>query len=366
MQWLEIAVSATHEAAEAVYAVLSEHAPGAVAIEEPVLQDKDGDGARIDYSRPVRVSAYVPIDGEQDSKREHIERGVWHLSQIAITGVGELETRTMEEQDWANAWKAHYHTRHVGRRLVIRPSWQQYAAQPGEVVVELDPGMAFGTGLHPTTDTCLRLLEDTLRPGDSVLDVGTGSAILALAAAGLGASSVVGVDTETVAVETAAANVQRAGLAGRIHIARGSLPLPASLVAPEAASPDPRSSAGKPLAALGRPPVATVGELNRRPGGTPRRPPRQVSGRTSSTHGPIGAGFDLVLANIIARVLVELAGELCAVLRPQGKLIASGIIAEREGDVLRAFTAAGLRLERRVQAEDWVTLLCSRSVLPPP
>ncbi|MGH2469174.1 MAG: 50S ribosomal protein L11 methyltransferase [Chloroflexota bacterium] len=319
MQWLEIAVSATHEAAEAVYAVLSEYAPGAVAIEEPVLQDSDGDGAQIDFSRPVRVSAYVPIDGEEASKRECIERGVWHLSQIAITGVGEVETRTMEEQDWANAWKAHYHTRHVGRHLVITPSWQQYTPQPGEVVVELDPGMAFGTGLHPTTDTCLRLLEDTLCTGDSVLDVGTGSAILALAAAGLGASSVVGVDTETVAVEAAAANVQQAGMAGRIRIARGSLPLPASLAGPEHGRPGP------------------------------------------SEQGVVGAGFDLVLANIIARVLVELAADLRAVLRPQGKLIASGIIAEREDDVLRAFTAAGLRLERRVQAEDWVTLLCTPS-----
>jgi len=154
--------------------------------------------------------------------------------------------------------------------------------------------MAFGTGLHPTTETCLLLLEELVRSGERVLDLGTGSGILSLAAVGLGAGSVLAMDVEQVAVETARANV--AGY-GHIAVKQGSLPLPA----PET--------------------------------------------------------FDLVLANIIARVLIELASELRSVLRPNGKLLASGIIAEREAEVLAAFASAGLAVERRVQSGDWVTIV---------
>ncbi|MDE3074096.1 MAG: 50S ribosomal protein L11 methyltransferase [Chloroflexota bacterium] len=301
MKWLEISVPASHEAAEAVYAVMSERAPGAVAIEEPVLQGADGDDARIDYGRPVVVRAYVPVDGGEQEKRRSIEQGVWHLSQIDISGVGEITVQELAEEDWASAWKAHYQTRRVGRRLVVKPSWLEYEPQSGDVVVELDPGMAFGTRLHPTTDTCLRLLEDVVHGGERVLDVGTGSGILALSAAGLGAASVLALDVDTVAVEAAAQNVERAGLQDRVLVRRGSLPL------------SPQSS-----------PLST---------------------------------FDLVLANIIARVLVELAGELRQALRPGGYLLASGIIAEREAEVREAFQRAGLSIERRIQSGDWVTIL---------
>ncbi|HEU0167017.1 MAG TPA: 50S ribosomal protein L11 methyltransferase [Chloroflexota bacterium] len=296
MNWLEIAVPASHEASEAAYAVMSRYAPGRVAIEEPVIQPADGDGAEIDFSQPVTLRAYVPIDGAEASTRQAMEEALYLLSRIDIEGVGEVSARELAEEDWANAWKEHYHTRKVGRRLVIKPSWLDYDEGPEEVVVELDPGMAFGTGLHPTTDTCLQLLEDLVHGGEEVLDLGAGSGILSLAAMGLGAKSVLALDIETIAVDTCRANCAHVPA---ISVGEGSLPLA-----------EPRT-------------------------------------------------FDLVLANIIARVLVELASELRAGLRPGARLLASGIIDEREDEVLAAFANAGLAIERRVQSGDWVTLVCT-------
>lgn len=296
-----MSVQASREASEAVYAVMDRHAPGCVVIEEPVIQPSDGDGAQIDYSAPVTLLAYLPVDGAHSGKVEAMEEGLWHLSRIDIPGfgVGQVSSRELKEEDWANAWKDHYHTRKVGRRLVIKPSWLSYSPAADEVVVELDPGMAFGTGLHPTTDTCLQLLEDLVRGGERVLDLGTGSGILSLAAAGLWAGPILALDTDEIAVRTAAANL--GSLEDQVEVRQGSLPL------------------------------------------------------TSAER------FDLVLANIIARVLAELASELAMVLAPGGKLLASGIIADREVEVAEAFAAAGLTVERRVQSGDWVTLVCAQA-----
>src|SRR5205823_11571857 len=125
----------------------------------------------------------------------------------AIWPIGSLELREVADEDWADAWKAHYSTFRVGQRVVIRPTWLDYVSVPGDVIVSLDPGAAFGTGLHPTTRRCLELAERLLVPGSTVFDVGTGSGILALASAGLGARRVTAVDVDPIAVDTARANV---------------------------------------------------------------------------------------------------------------------------------------------------------------
>jgi ribosomal protein L11 methyltransferase len=277
---------------------MSRHASGGVSIEEPVVQESDGENARIDFSRPVILRAYVPKDGAEAANARAIEEGLWHLSRIDVTGsIGQVASRELTEEDWANAWKAHYQVRKVGRRLVIKPSWLEYASNAGEVVIELDPGMAFGTGLHPTTETCLLALEDLVGGDERVLDLGTGSGILSLAAAGLGCGPILALDVDAVAVQTASTNLARLG--SSCEVRQGSLPLD-----------------------------------------SPRL-------------------FDLVLANIIARVLVELALDFASVLAAGGRLLASGIIAEREPEVLSAFGSAGLVVERRVQSGDWVTLVAS-------
>jgi ribosomal protein L11 methyltransferase len=300
MRWLELTVTAHREAVEALSELLSTHAPGGVAIEEPIALLDDGQDYRIRPDEPVQVRAYLPVDGSEEDARQRIEEGLWHLGQIGPNFIGQLTTRFVAEEDWANAWKEYFHVLHVGRRVVIKPSWRDYTPQPGEVVLELDPGMAFGTGLHPTTHMCLELLEQYVQQGMRVLDVGTGSGILALAAAKLGAASVLALDVSSVAVEAAQANAQANGLAERITVLPGSVE------------------------------------------------------ETPETT------YDLVVANIIARVIADLAPALVASLAPGGLLIASGIIDERLALAEDALRAAGLADIERVQEGDWFSLVGRR------
>jgi ribosomal protein L11 methyltransferase len=193
-----------------------------------------------------------------------VRTALGHLQAFGLRPIGELQTSVVHEEDWADAWKEHFPVLRVGRRTVIKPTWREHESAPAEVVIELDPGMAFGTGLHPTTRLCLAQIEawgdEGLVEGARVLDVGCGSGILSLAAGHLRAREVLGLDTDPIAVEATLANARRNGLGGMIEARRGSLP-----------------SRG-------------------------------------------GGGFDLVLANLIASVVVELAPLLATELRPGGRL----------------------------------------------
>ncbi|MHB1005652.1 MAG: 50S ribosomal protein L11 methyltransferase [Chloroflexota bacterium] len=295
MEWLELSCKVDREAAEPVGELFARHGRG-VAVEEDVNAIE---GEEVLAPSPfVFVRTYLALDDSAAAKQQEIERGLWVLG--IIRPVGPLETRRLVEQDWAEAWKEHFHVHRVGRRLVIKPSWREYAPAPDELIIALDPGMAFGTGLHPTTQLCMRALEDTIAGGEKVLDLGTGSGILAIAAVRLGATSALALDTDPVAVEVAAANVAANGLADRIAVGQGSLPMT-----------------------------------------SPR-------------------AFPVVVANIIARVIAVLAGELAAALTPGGTLIASGIIAERELEVVTALKASGFALVNRMQDGDWVALIAHR------
>ncbi|HEY7036740.1 MAG TPA: 50S ribosomal protein L11 methyltransferase [Thermomicrobiales bacterium] len=294
-EWLELAVEVDHEAVEPVTELFARYGFNqGVVIEEPFTQDPDGDNVAVDLSRPVTVRTFVAAADAPDSILDDIKQALWHLGRMRP--VGELTAAVRREEDWANAWKEHYRPVRVGRRVVVRPPWQEYAHAEGDVVVVLDPGMAFGTGTHPTTRLCLTALEDELAPGDSVFDVGTGSGILAIAAALLGASHVDGVDVEPVSVRQAAENVERNGVGDRVRIAAGS----------------------------------------------------------ADAAGGFGGTYDLVLANIIARILVEISSDLVAAVKPGGTLILSGIIEPKEPEVVTAFRALGFEMRRREQMEDWV------------
>ncbi|HUX88494.1 MAG TPA: 50S ribosomal protein L11 methyltransferase [Chloroflexota bacterium] len=290
MRWLELASRIDSEAAEAVSEVFSRVAAGGIAIEPDLIPGAD-DGYQLGPNATVR--GYIPIDESASSKTHQIEEALWHLR--AIWPVGELETREVAEEDWASAWKAHYHTFRVGKRIVIRPSWLDDQPKDDDVLVSLDPGAAFGTGLHPTTRRCLELLEDVIRPGDNVFDVGTGSGILAIAAIGLGARHVLAVDVDPVAVTTARENVAVNGLSTQVTVDEGSVDHPAS-----------------------------------------------------------AQKYNLVVANIIARVILELAPRLVGRLQPGGSLIVGGVIADRAGEVEQALTRLGLTV-RVVQDNDWFT-----------
>lgn len=288
---------------EQVSEIISRACPGGVSVEAPFEVVNEGLGARVDVTQPAVVRGYVTATDQVAARSavESVRRDLGHLQAFGLRPIGELETRLVNEEDWAEAWKAHFPVMRVGRRLVIQPTWRDHEPSPDDVVIRLDPGMAFGTGLHPTTRLCLAGIEawadEGIVRGARMLDVGTGSGILAIAAGLLGADSVIAVDTDQLAVETTGANAARNGLTDVIRASHGSLPLAES--------------------------------------GT----------------------FDLVAANLIAGVLIELAEELAAVVRPGGgRLLAGGVFHDRESEVAAAFDSAGLRIVGRRAEGDWLAL----------
>jgi len=294
--WLEVSVEVDGEAAEAVSEVLNRYGRGGVVIEH-LLSSGPGAHESVDE---LRVKAYLPA-GDPDLRRT-VEEALWHLGQLYP--IPDPTFTLLAEADWAEAWKAHYGVIHVGRRTVIVPRWQEYIPAEGERVVTLDPGMAFGTGTHPTTRLCLAALEEAIRPGMDVLDLGTGSGVLAIAAARQGAASVLALDIDDLAVAAARENVAANGVEHVVRVERGSLGV-----------------------------VLSYADAER-------------------------SRYDLALVNILARVICDLLGQgLAAVLKPGGVLIGSGIIDTQEQEVQAALQKAGIAVIARHVERDWVTLV---------
>jgi ribosomal protein L11 methyltransferase len=296
MRWLELSVDADVEAVEAVSEILGRVAAGTIVQPARLVRDPaDELAVREDPSAGYAVVAHIADDQAAGEAIEATERALWHLQAFGLRPMSGLRVRSVADTDWAEAWKEHYVPQRIGRVVVI-PSWSAEPLSPGEIAVTLDPGMAFGTGLHPTTQGCLRLLQEVHPMPATLLDVGIGSGILALAALRLGAERAVGLDTDPLAVEAAVANAGRNGLADRL--------------------------------------VASVGTLPETP--------------TTS--------YPLVLANLVAAVLVELAPRLAAHVAPGGVLLASGIIEPKAGAVVRALAAAGMEVVTRRDDGEWVSL----------
>jgi ribosomal protein L11 methyltransferase len=289
MEWLEVSVTVENEAAEVVAEVLSRYVYRGVAIEA---------GPEGWNAGPVVVRAYLPADDQLQATKRRIEEALWHLGQIRPIPAPAF--RPVAEEDWAEAWKERLDVLRIGQHIVIRPSWREYAPEPKDVVVQLDPGMAFGTGLHPTTQMCLVALEELIRPETTVLDLGTGSGILAIAAARLGAGRVLAVDNDPVAVKTARGNVVINGVQEAVSVVGGSL--------------------------------------------------ADVPGR-----------YHLVVVNILAKVIVEMMQEgLANRVRPGGRLITAGIIADQEPEVVATLEQKRLALVERRQTGDWVCLVAEQ------
>src|SRR6476620_3815603 len=232
MNWLELSVEVDPEAVEPVSELFARFGyQGGVVVEQPLQIPDEGYAdwttltqPEIDPNRPVSVRTYLPNDEQAGETRRRLEEALWHLGMMRQ--VGDLQGQEREEEDWANAWKQYYGIPRMGKRIVIKPSWLEYAPKEGDVVLDLDPGMAFGTGLHPTTRLCLEALEEYVAPGEPahILDLGTGSGILAIAAAKIAGphATLVALDTDIVAVGATRENVERNGLAGQIEVGQGS------------------------------------------------------------------------------------------------------------------------------------------------
>lgn len=301
MRWLELSVEADVEAVEAVSEILGRHADGTTVQPTRLIHDPGDElAARADPTAPFVVTAHVASAGDSRGLIDETERALWHLQAFGLRPVGGLRVREVDDADWTDAWREHYVPQRIGRILVV-PSWNVVEARDDEVSIVLDPGMAFGTGLHPTTRGCLELLQELEPMPQRGLDVGCGSGILSVAALRLGAENVVAVDIDALAVDATRANAERNGLAERVETRAGTLD-----------------------------PVAEE-------------------------------RFPLVMANLVAAVLIELAPRLAAHLAPGGTLLASGIIEPRADEVIGAMEAVGLHVVRRRDDGDWVSVALGNS-----
>ncbi|MBN1287145.1 MAG: 50S ribosomal protein L11 methyltransferase [Anaerolineae bacterium] len=304
MNWLEVSLVVDGEAAEAVADLFQQYAHQGVVI-ETAAPDLDAWPDELEEKlkgQALVVRAYLPPGAATEDARARIEQGLWYLSRL-YPMPHQPTYRTVEEADWAEAWKVHYKPVRVGRRILIRPRWEAVAAAPGDVVIALDPGMAFGTGTHPSTQLCLAALEDYVKPGDAVLDLGTGSGILAIAAVKLGAREALALDVDDVAVRVAGENARENGVGGMVTVQRGSL---------EAA---------------------------------------QATGRV----------WDVAAVNILAKVIIAFCGAgLGDVVKPGGVLVAAGVIEEQAAEVAAALAGAGLAVVETRMIGDWVALVCRR------
>jgi ribosomal protein L11 methyltransferase len=301
MRYIEARVTFDHPdpelAGELIAGVFFDFGLQGVVVEDPGLEPSE-EWAEDAVARPAAhaVVGYLPENAELDRYRSRLEEEVARLGNH-IGLICRLSYRRVDEEDWAESWKAFFWPQRIGERIVVKPSWRNYDPQPGEIVIEIDPGMAFGTGTHPTTGLCVQLIERRLQPGASFLDIGTGSGILMIAAAVLGAGRLCGGDRDGAAVRIAAENLRRNKVdPRRFHLVRGSLAAP-------------------------------------------------FRGR-----------FDLICANILTPVILELLEDMPRVLKKGGVFICSGVIAENETLVTGRMQSRGFEILEVLSKEGWVAV----------
>ncbi len=307
MDWIEVKASVNREAVDAVTEIFYEFGAGGVSVDEPIEQYIENeniywdyiDESKIDRNVESKVMAYYStLEDDLEEKIQKIKSRIENLSEFGLTvGSAKVETAICKQEDWENSWKQFFKPIKVTDKVVIKPQWEEYEAQADEIVIHIDPGMAFGTGSHETTSMCIEALEKNIRPKAEVLDVGTGSGVLSIASALFGAEKIVGVDLDPVAVEVAKENILLNHVEDRVEIKYGDLV-------------------------------------------------KAITGK-----------YDIVVANIIAEaILILLDSDVKSYLKPSGIFICSGIIREKEQVIQEKLSELGFNIREIERKGEWICI----------
>ncbi|MCX7884023.1 MAG: 50S ribosomal protein L11 methyltransferase [Caloramator sp.] len=305
-KWIEVKIITSTTAVEPISGIFYGLDVKGVAIEDPndiINRNQDemswdfADVSILEYKDSAAVvKGYFSQDDDIDNIVEYINDKIKELINMGIdVGEGKIITNVVCEEDWANSWKKYYKTTKLGKNIVIKPKWEEYSPKNDEIVIELDPGMAFGTGTHETTIMCIELLEKYIKKGDTVFDIGTGSGILSIASSKLGAEKIIGVDIDEVAVDAARENIQYNNVSN-VEIRLGNL--------------------------------------------------------TDVVEGKA----DVIVANIIADIILKLTDTIKPFLKENGIFIVSGIIQDRKQDIVEKFNNSGFNICDIKQMGEWVAI----------
>lgn len=311
MKWCEISIQTSHEAVELIAEIFRDLGVSGVVIEDPELVNDYITSGKWDYTdipiaketEVVVEKAYLPVNGELEGRIQTLQQEIKALESRGVnTAPAVLTTAELQDEDWSDTWKQYFHTEKPGERVVIKPTWEEYAPKDDEVVIELDPGAAFGTGTHATTSMCIRQLEKLVKPGMTVFDVGTGSGILSIISAKLGAKNIQAVDYDDSVLKIVEENLEQNNVQDIISVAQSDL--------------------------------------------------------MQNVHGKA----ELVIANIIADIIIRLFDQLDEHLEQGGTLLTSGIIEDRIEDVLAAAEAHGYGVVERMENKGWACITFKRKV----
>ena len=311
MKWCEISIQTSHEAVELIAEIFRDLGASGVVIEDPELVNDYITSGKWDYTdipiaketEVVVEKAYLPVNGELEGRIQTLQQEIKALESRGVnTAPAVLTTAELQDEDWSDTWKQYFHTEKPGERVVIKPTWEEYEPKDDEVVIELDPGAAFGTGTHATTSMCIRQLEKLVKPGMTVFDVGTGSGILSIISAKLGAINIQAVDYDDSVLKIVEENLEQNNVQDIISVAQSDL--------------------------------------------------------MQNVHGKA----ELVIANIIADIIIRLFDQLDEHLEQGGTLLTSGIIEDRIEDVLAAAEKHGYGVVERLENKGWACITFKRKV----
>ena len=311
MKWCEISIQTSHEAVELIAEIFRDLGASGVVIEDPELVNDYITSGKWDYTdipiaketEVVVEKAYLPVNGELEGRIQTLQQEIKALASRGVnTAPAVLTTTELQDEDWSDTWKQYFHTEKPGERVVIKPTWEEYEPKDDEVVIELDPGAAFGTGTHATTSMCIRQLEKLVKPGMTVFDVGTGSGILSIISAKLGAKNIQAVDYDDSVLKIVEENLEQNNVQDIISVAQSDL--------------------------------------------------------MQNVHGKA----ELVIANIIADIIIRLFDQLDEHLEQGGTLLTSGIIEDRIEDVLAAAEKHGYGVVERLENKGWACITFKRKI----